>query len=148
MENNYWDYSQLIEATEEELDKHLNYEFWMFRETCEQLNLHQSTVFERNLLLESLPTHIRVLINFFYGEKKNVNDLVVQDFLSNGVNWVEKRPAQTKLLIDAKNKADKQVAHLSRWRIKIEADNKKDWDWPGISNDIENVIKNFEEWRK
>ena len=45
MENNYWDYSQLIEATEEELDKHLNYEFWMFRETCEQLNLHQNTIF-------------------------------------------------------------------------------------------------------
>ena len=60
----------------------------------------------------------------------------------------EKKPIQTELLIDAKNKADKQVAHLSRWRIKIETDNKKEWDWRGISNDIENVIKNFEECRQ
>lgn len=148
MENNYWSYDRLIEATEKELGEHLKYEIWMFRETCGQLNLCQKTHFERNLLLESLPTHIRILTNFFYGEKKYCNDLVAQDFLPNNVNWMNERPPQTKLLNDAKNKADKQLAHLSRWRVKIEKDNKKGWDWQGIGEDIEKVIKNFENFRK
>ena len=148
MENNYWDYDELIEATGKELEGHLKYEIDIFRETCSQLNLCQKTQLERNLLLESLPAHIRILINFFYGEKKYCNDLVAQDFLPNNINWIKERPPQTKLLDDAKNKADKQLAHLSRWRVKIEKDNKKGWDWQGISGDIEKVIKIFENFRK
>lgn len=151
MENNYWDYDKPIEATKEELEEHLKYEIWMFRETCKQLNLRQETQFERNLLLESLPTHIRILIDFFYGkkdEKNYCNDLVAQDFLLNNVIWINERPPQTELLKDVKNKADKQLAHLSRWRVKIEKDNKKDWDWQRISEDIEKVIKSFDSFRK
>ena len=148
MENNYWDYDKLIEATKKELEEHLKYEIWMFRETCRRLNLPSETHFERNLLLESLPTHIRILINFFYGEKKYCNDLVAQDFLPNNVDWMNERIPQTELLNNAKNKADKQLAHLSRWRVKIEKDSKKGWDWQGISGDIEKVIKNFENFIK
>lgn len=144
MGSNYWSYEKLIDATSDQLEEHLKYEFDMFRNTCNQLNQPQNTTFERNLLLESLPTHIRILTNFFYGEKKCRNDLIAQDFLPKNINWANERPPQTKLLIDAKNKADKQLAHLSRWRVKIQADNKKGWDWGGIKADIEQVIKIFE----
>lgn len=148
MENNYWDYDKLVEASEEELEEHLKYEIYMFRETYRQLNLCSRTLFERNLLLESLPAHTRVLIDFFYGERKYNNDLIAQDFLPTTVDWKNERPLQTQLLKDAKNKADKQLAHLSRWRIKIARDNKKDWDWQGISRDIEEIIKIFDNFRK
>ena len=61
--------NDLIPATEKEKEEHLNYEIWMFYETCDQLNLPQETLFERNLLLESLPTHTRNLVGFFYNDK-------------------------------------------------------------------------------
>jgi len=150
MDNNYWSYNELIPATKEEKEEHLNYEIWMFRETCNQLNFCQKTQFERNLLLESLPSHTRILIEFFYNDKnkKYPNDLVAQDFLANNINWKNERPSITELLKDAKNKADKQLAHLSLWRVKIKKDNKKGWNWDGIKSDMEKIIERFESLKK
>jgi hypothetical protein len=148
MEDNYWGDNKLIQATQKEKRGHLDYEIWMFRETCRQINIRPKTLFENNLLFESLPAHIRVLINFFYNnDRKYPNDLLAQDFLPVAVNWKNERPQITALLKEAKNKADKQVAHLSLWRVKIERDGKKDWDWNNIEKDMEKVIKKFEELR-
>jgi hypothetical protein len=149
VENNYWRDDQSISATEEEKDEHLNYEIWMFFETCKQLDSDQETQFERNLLLESLPAHARTLINFFYNDKneKYPNDLVAQDFLPDTIDWKNERPLITELLKEAKNKADKQVAHLSLWRVKIERDKKKEWDWNSVEEDIKKVIEKFKSLR-
>ena len=144
MGNDYWNYNKQISITKEEMERLLQYEIWMFRETCDQLNLHQQTQFERNLLLESLATHARILIEFFYGDRKYLNDLVAQDLLPKNITWKDERPAKTELLEEVRNKADKQLAHLSRWRIKIEKEGKKGWDWKGIKTDIEKVIEKFE----
>jgi hypothetical protein len=146
MDDQYWGDNTLIDATQEEKQEHLNYEIEMFRETCNQINIRPKTLFENNLLFESLPAHIRVLINFFYNDKneKYPNDLVAQDFLPVTVNWKDERPQMTALLKEAKNKADKQVAHLSLWRVKIERDGKKDCDWINIERDMGIVIKKFE----
>jgi hypothetical protein len=145
----YWKDDGLLKISEEKLKEELNYEFWMFTETCERLNQCQNSEFERNLLLESLAIHSRLLIDFFYGDKnpKYPNDLIAQDFLSDDVNWKKERPPQTQLLIDAKYKADKQLAHLSRWRIKIEQDGKRGWDWNAIKIDMKEIIKKFENLR-
>ncbi|MBU2036809.1 hypothetical protein KJ866_01195 [Patescibacteria group bacterium] len=145
MEENYWEDNRLIQATKKEKEEHLNYEMDMFLETCNQLNFGQKTIFERNLLLESLPAHTRILIEFFYNgkNKKYPNDLVAQDFLPDSINWRNERPLITELLEEAKNKADKQLAHLSLWRVKIERDNKKGWDWNGIKRDMEKIIEKF-----
>lgn len=59
--------------------------------------------------------------------------------------WVKIRPPITQILYDAREKANKQLAHLSLWRIKLERDGKKPWDTDSISKDIESVIKKFEE---
>ena len=145
MDNNYWNNDEPITATQKEKEGHLNYEIWMFRKTCDRLNLSQKTRFERNLLLESLPIHARTLIEFFYKDKneKYPNDLVAQDFLTDDINWKNERPPITELLHGAKNKADKQLAHLSLWRVKIEKDDKKKWDWNGIRADMEKIIEKF-----
>jgi len=146
MEDNYWRDNKLIQATKKEKEEILNYEIWMFHETCNQLNSCQKVRFERNLLLESLPVHTRILIEFFYSDKneKYPNDLVAQYFLPNTINWKDERPPITELLKEAKNKADKQLAHLSLWRVKIEQDNKKGWDWNSIKRDMEKIINKFE----
>ncbi|MFA6475791.1 MAG: hypothetical protein WCV68_00070 [Candidatus Paceibacterota bacterium] len=148
MGNSYWRDNKLIQAIKEEKDEHLNYEIEMFRETCKQLNFPQQR-FEMNLLLESLSAHTRTLIEFFYDDKdeKYPNDLVAQDLLPNTINWKTERPQITELLKEARNKADKQVAHLSLWRIKIERDNKKAWNWNDVSKDMEKVVKKFEDLR-
>ncbi len=145
MKNNYWDCNKLINATKEEKEELLSYEIWMFRKTRNQLQLAKKQ-FEINLLVESLATHTRILIDFFYNDKnkKYPNDLVAQDFLYSGINWKNKRPSITKLLTDAKNKADKQLAHLSLWRVKLKKDNKKGWNLNLIKTDIEKIIKKFE----
>lgn len=150
MDDNYWRDNKLIPATKEEKEECLNYEIWMFRETCNQISFYQKTLFERNLLFESLPAHTRILIEFFYNDKNNkyLNDLVTQDFLPNTINWKNQRPPITELLKNAKNKADKQLAHLSLWRIKIERDGKKDWDCKGIKEDLEKIIEKFESFKK
>jgi len=150
MKNDYWSYNEIISATKEEKEEHLNYEIWMFRKTCDQLNQPSETQFKRNLLLESLPAHTRILIEFFYNDKheKRPNDLIAQDFLADSIDWKNERPPITELLNEAKNKADKQLAHLSLWRVKIEKDNKKIWDWNSIKRDMEEIIKKFEFLKK
>ena len=43
-----------------------------------------------------------------------------------------------------REKANKQLAHLSRWRIKLARDGLRDWEQYGeIAEDLEKVIKIF-----
>lgn len=135
----------LISATEEQKLEILDYEIGMFRETCKQLIFSQQTIFERNLLLESLAIHLRLLMEFFYNNKKKryPNDLIAQDFLLNKIDWKTQRPPKTELLENSQFKADKQLAHISLYRIEIAKNNNKGWDWKGISRDMEIIITNF-----
>lgn len=114
----------------------------MFLETCRRLSeLPKPPQFEMNLLVESVAVHSRTLINFFYpeGTKENSNDVTAKDFIKN---WEDIKPKITQTLFDAKNKTDKQLAHLSIWRIKIEKDNRKGWNYE-VFLDLKKVIKVF-----
>ncbi len=147
MDDNYWKDKTKISINKDEKFKLLEYEISMFRDTCNQLqSLKNSTnPFFMNLLIESLAIHSRVLIGFFYPEneqKKYLNDLIAQDFLPN-INWSLTRPVLTDILQEARNKADKQLAHLSVWRFKLSQDNKKHWNPVVISRDLEKVIEEF-----
>lgn len=51
----------------------------------------------------------------------------------------------TDFLEEVKNKADKQLAHLSLWRLKLKKDGKKGWHVGTLSRDIEKVIDKFED---
>ena len=147
VDKSYWSYKEIIPINLEEKQKLIDYEIWMFRETCRKIVClgFDSNQVERNLLLESLAIHTRLLINFFYGARKNENDIIAVDFLSD---WVILRPELTQILYNAKEKANKQLAHLSRWRIKLERDGKKPWDYIEIWGDMEKVIKKFMENKK
>ena len=146
MKNNYWSYNNLIRATNKEMEDLVRYEIDMFRETCRQLKLKSKpkSVFEKNLFIESLAIHTRLLVEFFYNKKKYPNDLVAQDLLPTSKDWVRIRPLKTQSLEDVTRKADKQLAHLSRWRFKIERDCRKRWDYITIEQDMERIIQAFE----
>jgi len=64
--------------------------------------------------------------------------------LPDTIDWKKERPQKTELLKEAESKADKQLAHLSAWRIKIVRDGKKPWSWVKIREDMEKVIAKFE----
>jgi len=148
MDNNYWSYNELIPAMKEEKEEHLNYEIWMFYETCRRfINFDWNLLlqFEKNLLVESLSIHTRILVDFFYSDRIDRNDIVAQDLLPKDKNWITIRPPLTQTLRDAKQKANKQLAHLSAWRIKIEKDGKKAWNISGILRNMKEVIRKFEE---
>jgi len=161
MKNNYWSYNELIDASDKDKERILKYEIDMFRETCSRLTstpkpttkVEQS---EYNLLVESLAIHARILVDFFYNDlflcknkkgfdRRNPNDIIAQDFMPQGTDWIRARPELTQTLYDAREKANKQLAHLNLWRIKLERDGKKGWDVSKISKDLENVIEKFGE---
>lgn len=144
IDKTYWDERNKISASPRQKLDLVDYEIWMFLETCRRLSeLPRPPQFEMNLLVESVAVHSRTLINFFYpeGTKEKPSDVTARDFIEN---WDDIKPGITQTLFDAKNKTDKQLAHLSTWRIKIEKDNKKGWEHE-IYSDLEKVIEKFRE---
>ncbi|MBI4837276.1 MAG: hypothetical protein HY813_02650 [Candidatus Portnoybacteria bacterium] len=152
----YWQNKDKITTSREEMLGDLKYEIWMFEETCGRLKVPCFT-FERNLLWESFAIHARVLIDFFYvnifvseGKKRNgcdrfnANDIIAQDFMPVDERWEHIRQPITQVLYDAREKANKQLAHLSRWRIKLLKDRLNDWEkHTDIRKDLEETIKIF-----
>jgi hypothetical protein len=157
MDNDYWGNNEPILANKKELEEPLYYEIQMFFEICKKLELTQvqeminGDQLMKNIFCESFSIHVRTLLEFFYKDRivdKYPNDLVPRDFLKNDIDWKKERPPITELLRESWHKADKQLAHISRWRIKIEKDGKKEWDWKGIRMDMEKVIKTFDSFRQ
>lgn len=162
IDKSYWENKEEIPISIEEKKKELDYEIKMFRDTIKahrnnKINLEnaENGQFIINLLVELLATHTRILVEFFYyfdkkvfplrSKNKNKNhndDIIAEDFI---LNWSEFVPPITDILIDAKNKSDKQLAHLSSWRKKLKDEGKNGWSFQKISNDMEIIIKKFEE---
>lgn len=159
IDRSYWQNKGLIPINVEERQKLIDYEIWMFRNTCKKIVCLKSDLdqTDKNLLVESLAIHSRLLIDFFYNDfflsenkkkisdRNNLNDIIAVDFVSD---WIEIRPELTQALYDAREKANKQLAHLSQWRIKIENDGRKPWDTIDIWGNMEKVIKKFMENKK
>lgn len=150
MNTDYWDDERLIGATLEEKKQRLDYEIAMFRETYKRLSSLKQPIdqFDLNLLVESLAIHVRVLLGFFYNNEnpRHKNDIIAQDLLPKAKNWRNVCPPKTDILINAENKADKTLAHLSLWRVQLIRDGMKNWqEYPSISEDLEKVIEKFQE---
>ncbi len=139
----------MINASNTEKERIFLYEVWMWRETCRRLIQGSKPSFEQNLLIESLAVHTRILVDFFYMDQKtHPDDLIAQDLFPKDIDWKKVRPLKTKMLEEAKKKANKQLAHLSLQRIELEKTRKKGWSVSDIFKDMENVIKTFMEQRK
>lgn len=130
-------------------EKLLEYEIRMFRNTCNSLNNWSNLdQFNKNLLIESLALHTRVLIDFFYGIKKHSDDIIAQDLLSNSVIWSNVGPKISEILKEAKNKAHKQAAHLSLYRLELKEKGKAGWRFNKINKEMNKTIKIFYELKQ
>ncbi|MFA4942011.1 MAG: hypothetical protein WC582_05515 [Patescibacteria group bacterium] len=123
----------------------LNYEIWMFKSTCDIFfSGVRPSLFWHNLLVESLALHVRVLIDFFYCDRKGESDdIIAQDLLPSSVSWSELRPQLPEILREAKKKTNKQLAHLSSSRIDLKKQGEKDWRILDIYNKMNDIIERF-----
>lgn len=119
----------------------------MFKETCNQLKRGTTDRFFLNLLLESLAIHTRVLVDFFYAEKKYQDDIIAQDFLED-VDWEKERPEINDILSTSKNRTDKQLAHLTTDRIRLIEEGKNGWNYQKIEKDIDLIFEKFNKYLK
>jgi len=130
--------------TRQEENGTLGYEIGMFRESSKALlSGIKLADFYHNLVVESFVIHARVLIDFFYGKRQHPDDMIAKDFFSEDVDWVNIRPPLTRVLQEAKTKANKQLAHLSFTRLKLKSKNEKGWKIFEIFNDMNKVINSF-----
>lgn len=141
-------YRKRMQATGVSLGDIVNaicYEITMFRFTGnELLNNPNLTKPELrgylNALIESFVVHTRVLIYFFYDNPKK-DDISAKHFIDE---WEKIRLPQSDILKTAKNKADKQLAHLTYARLTTykEIESKK-WKIREISVNMESVLQTF-----
>lgn len=64
-----------------------------------------------NALVQSLATHARNLILFFYDECPGSDDMVAPHFVVDVIAWLDKRPSESPLFAAARKRANKEVAH-------------------------------------
>jgi hypothetical protein len=144
--NKYWDDKDEIRASFQEKKNLFDYEVSMLNYCLKEFIYLNNEINQqkKNLIIEGLALHSRLLIDFFYPRENNsrrINDIKASDFVTN---WDNVRPEIPQILFDAREKADKQLAHLTKWRLKIERDNKKEWN-SQIVYELNNIISIFEQ---
>lgn len=127
--------------------EHIRYEIDMFFETVElrsrpgfnKENLSQLGAPQRidNVLIEAFVVHLRNLIAFLYGAPVGT-DVVAEDYFPTG-RWAAIRPTQSKILIDANRRANKEISHLTTARMSG-SPRQKGWDFVGLALEIRPLL--------
>lgn len=130
----------------EELSKaleHLHYEFSMLCAVSEALASGRTLPsWERNALLESFVVHVRTLIDFFYPSIARDNDVLAIDFFQDPAVWRELTPALSDLLATCRERAHKEIAHLTYARLAISPKDKH-WRVMEIYSEIRTLMNLF-----
>ena len=123
--------------------KQLNeYEVWMLRSLANILAIdNPSTGVIHNALVESFLIHARILIEFLYKNKTREDTVRASQYFTSDSHWESIRPKKTELLEKTEKDAHKYLAHLTYTRLQ----EKKQWPYIKIANDIETVLKVFHE---
>jgi hypothetical protein len=127
---------QLLDYSEE----HLLYELQLFRWVAE--NLPRDNGFLLSALLESFAIHLRNLIDFLYTQPGNArnDDLVAADFFDPSSAW---NPGGiSKLLADARERANKEVSHIT-YKRKSGSDPTKPWPVSDLFDEVHAVSTKF-----
>lgn len=126
-----------------EISKHLYYEFSMFIGLTNEMIKGYPPGLMNNALLESFTVHVRNLIDFLYPKENSGNDdVIAEHFFENPNDWLEIRPEITPLLIEAKKRTNKELAHLTYTRLKISPEQKV-WAFRDIAIDMVNCFDVF-----
>jgi hypothetical protein len=113
---------------------HLYYEYWMFRSLTDALAGGTTPPgWLRNALVESWVIHLRAQLDFAYPPKSvNPEDVVAADFFDNSDEWDATRPVLSKTLARGRDRANKEIAHLSYKRIDINHEDKQ-WHFVALA---------------
>jgi hypothetical protein len=127
---------QLLDYSEE----HLLYELHIFRWVAE--NLPPDKGFLLSALLESFAIHLRNLADFFYTRPVDArnDDLVAADFFGSPSAW--NPGAIPKSLTDARERANKEVSHIT-YKRKGALDPTKPWPVADLFNEVHAVAEKF-----
>jgi len=96
-----------------------------------------------NMALETFLLHARNLVEFFYTKhKKYSTDVRALDFFENKGSWIGSRPNLTGSLTKIRERAGKELAHLTYKRISGTPP-EKDWSTGETVEDLVKVINIF-----
>lgn len=125
---------------------HVLYELWMLNEAGSRIATGNNDQVAHNAYLESMLTHARSLVDFFYRpakkkNRRNDDDIKVEHFFTRKKDWLQIRPLKPFVLRRDQlwRPVGKYVAHLTYRRLK-----KRSW-WPNIQIvlEINKVAKIF-----
>jgi len=117
----------LVDASE-----HLLYEIEMFVGTAKLLASAQPDPIITNALLESYAIHARALTDFFYPNNPRNDDVLAKHYAPD---WEDKHPTISTTLRDARERTNKEIAHLTSRRLSVTGQ-AKCWSDPGLANEI------------
>lgn len=92
-----------------------------------------------NAMIEAIAIHLRNLIDFLYPINPKYTDVVAADFCAAGA-WDKERPPITRGLKDARKRANREIAHLTRLRITGNPP-EKDWDFESLASEIRPLLQ-------
>jgi hypothetical protein len=92
--------------------------------------------------VESFAVHVRNLVDFFYAQQPRADDVIAEDFVADAVQWSAIRPEMSAVLRRAKQRADKEIAHLTYARLDV-AREVKPWPFVEICGEITAVLQLF-----
>ena len=102
-----------------------------------------------NAMLEAFVLHLRTVTDFLYPRGRHVkdDDVLASDFFDSAVQWCKIRDKQIgkelrESLESARDRADKEMAHLTYSRLKVTLA-EKGWPYVKIANDAWEAIKVF-----
>jgi hypothetical protein len=131
------------EADLVQVSEHLHYEFSMLTSIAGGLSsgiAGQSPML--NAMLESFVIHMRSITEFLYNDNPRSDDVIADDFFEKPGKWRELRPRQSELLRISKERAGKEIAHLTYGRLDVTPDTKP-WPFIEISNEITQIMNTF-----
>jgi hypothetical protein len=124
-------------------NEHVRYEMQQLINTTDaiarKLPIHNGLQY---MVVESFAIHLRNLITFLYPYSKRENDVCAEDFFININAWNNLRPKISLTLEHAKDRADKEIGHLTTLRQFGTPESKK-WDVVSLTDEIFPTLKLF-----
>lgn len=125
--------------------EHLAYEAWMLLETAQIQAQGFYTAIEplNNAVLESFIIHVRNMIDFLYPPaNKRPSDVYATDFFDVPKEWEQLRPPMSYRLREARERGNKEIAHLTYDRLHGTRE-QKPWEYVDIANEITAIWRTF-----
>jgi hypothetical protein len=115
--------------------EHLEYEFTMLMAVAQAMASGISRQgWLTNALLESFVIHFRALVDFFYPPAHpKSDDVLATHFYEDPAEWESIRPALSNELKRGRERAHKEIAHLTYTRLSVTPETKP-WDFVEISS--------------